>query len=218
METIWGWWMRSCVCLSLQAWSRQLAWMKQLIYFIDPKHLPSSGIIRPSGLFSLHSAWTFSVSDWGPWADFLLITRHLEEGNTLIAMAIPCLEAGLPRVTATCQPPASASPDANRKKQVCSLTGAPDEAGQTLQQCGGWCCLTGIRQAFCPQQDTSSMCSHCVHNALTVCTALGASGFHRSSKWPVHWQVWLYSHTPYSTLNPTRASVYCAKIRSVLTV
>lgn len=56
-------------------------------------------------------------------------------------MAIPCLEAGLPRATATCQPPASASADAdadaNKKKQICSLTAAPDDTGQTLQQCGG---------------------------------------------------------------------------------
>lgn len=131
----------SCVCLSLRPWCGQLAWMKQLIYFIDPKHLPRAGIIRPSGLLFLHSAWTLSISGWGPRADFLLITRHLEEGNALIVMAVPCLEAGLPRATATCQPPASASAsasaDANRKKQICSLTAAPDETGQTLQQCGG---------------------------------------------------------------------------------
>lgn len=123
------------VCLPLHPCCRQLAWMKQLIYFIDPKHLPRAVVIRPSGLFTLNSAWTLSVSVRGPKADFLLIIRHLEEENTLIAMAIPCLEAGLPGVTATCQPPASASvsasasPEANRKKQICSLTVAPDEAG-----------------------------------------------------------------------------------------
>ena len=49
-----------CLRVSGSGW---LAWIKQLIYFIDLVYLPRVGIIGPSGLFCLPSVWAATVSD-----------------------------------------------------------------------------------------------------------------------------------------------------------
>lgn len=73
-----------CLCVPGSEW---LAWIKHVIYFMDPVSLPRAGIIRSSGLFlSRLCLGCHSLRVLGPGADFLLTPQALERAKVLIAV------------------------------------------------------------------------------------------------------------------------------------